>query len=179
MAFFFFFLLTLFIPSSSEWVAFPSSSEIWAEWSKVGVGQEKPGGSAHILAVNFAVLPSLCDTTSLSSFQFVPSQASIHCLSHQLYAVCQHPWKVYILCFRKLIFLWLAIIFSPIWMTKQRSRKWVLSLHRKEVNFGTSFSLAVFSKTTKVAFTEWGPRSVGGMNITARNEGHVQRYGMC
>ena len=42
-----------------------------------------------------------------------------------------------------------------------------------EVHFETGFSLAVFSKTTKVKFAERGPCSVGGASTTARNEGLV------
>ena len=48
-----------------------------------------------------------------------------------------------------------------------------------EVRFETGFSLAVFSKTITVEFTEQGPRSAGAMSSTARNEGLVLRYGMC
>ena len=51
----------------------------------------------------------------------------------------------------------------------------VLSLHRKEVCFETSFSLAVFSKTTNAEFAEQGPRSAGGVSTTARNESLVLR----
>ena len=39
-------------------------------------------------------------------------------------------------CFKKLIFLWLAIIFLPIWMSKQHNRKWWNSLPSSE---GSSF----------------------------------------
>ena len=60
-------ILTLFVPSDSEWVASTSPSNIGAERSKVGVGQEKPDQNAHISTVNTAVLPSLSDTVSLSS----------------------------------------------------------------------------------------------------------------
>ena len=46
----------------------------------------------------------------------------------------------------------------------------VLSLHGKEVHFETSFSLALFSKTTEVEFMEKEPRSTGSVSITMRNE---------
>ena len=54
-----------------------------------------------------------------------------------------------------------------------------LSLNWKNVCFETGFSLAVFSKTTKAEFTEWGPRLAGGSSTKARNEGLVPRYRMC
>ena len=47
---------------------FPSPSNIEAKRSEVGVGQEKPNKYAHISTVNSAVLPSLSDAMSLSSF---------------------------------------------------------------------------------------------------------------
>ena len=59
--------LTLFVPSNSQCVACPGPSDIGAKRSKVGVGQEKPDKNAHILTVNNAVLPSLSNTSSLSS----------------------------------------------------------------------------------------------------------------
>ena len=92
-------VLALFVPSNSEWVASSSPSNIGAKRSKVGVGQEKPDESAHILTVNIAVLPSLSDTISFF-FSGIYSGSSTHTSpSHQLYARCHHPWKVYILCF--------------------------------------------------------------------------------
>ena len=59
--------LTLSILSNSEWVASRSPSNIRAERSKVGVGQEKPNKNARISTVNIAVLSSLSDTISLFS----------------------------------------------------------------------------------------------------------------
>ena len=104
-------LLTLFVPSNSEWVTSPSPSNTGAKRSKIEVGQEKTNKDAYILMVNIAVLPSLSDTLLLSSSQFVQNEAPIYHLSHQLRVCCHHQWKVSIQCFRKLIFLWLAIIF--------------------------------------------------------------------
>ena len=49
----------------------------------------------------------------------------------------------------------------------------------REFVFETSFSLAVFSKTTKAEFAEQGSHSTGGVNTTVRNEGLVPLYGMC
>ena len=69
--------LTLFIPSNSERVASPSPSNIGAERSKAGVGQEKPDKNAHISTVNITVLPSLSDTVSLSSSP-IYSESSTH-----------------------------------------------------------------------------------------------------
>ena len=69
-----------FVPSNSEWVTSPSPSNIGAKRSKVGVGQEKPDESAHILTVNIAVLPSLSDTISLF-FSPIYSESSTHLLS--------------------------------------------------------------------------------------------------
>ena len=122
------FILTLYVPSNSEWVASHSPSNFWAKRSKVRVGQEKPNKNAHLSTINIAVLPSLSDTVSLSPPQFIQNQAPIPRLSHQLYARCHHPWKASIYCFRKLIFLRLAIIFSLIWMSRQCNRKWWSSL---------------------------------------------------
>ena len=45
----------------------------------------------------------------------------------------------------------------------------VLSLHQKEVCFETNFSFGCFPR--QLEFTEQGPRSVGGVNTTTRNEG--------
>ena len=110
--------------------------------------------------------------------QFIQNQAPIDRPSHQLYARYHHQWKVYIQCFRKLIFLWTAIVFPPIWTSKQRSDR-VLFLYRKEVRFETGFSLAVFSKTMTVEFVEWGTFSMGSVSTTTRNEALAQRNGMC
>ena len=55
----------------------------------------------------------------------------------------------------------------------------VLSLHLKKVHFETSFSLAVFSKTTKVEeCAELGPCSMDGVSTTTRNKGLISRYRM-
>ena len=91
------------------------------------MGQENPDKNAHISTVNIAVLPSLCDTMSLSSFP-IYLESSTHPLSEltTLRTLSSSMKSIY--CFRKLIFLWLAIIFSPIWMSKQCSSKWYSSL---------------------------------------------------
>ena len=117
--------LTLFIPSSSESVAFPGPSNIGATRSKVGLGQDKPDRNAHISTVNIAVLPSLADTVSLPSLP-VYSELNTHLsLESTTLSLQSSAMKsIYIQCFRKLIFLWLAIIFSQIWMSKQCHRKW-------------------------------------------------------
>ena len=78
--------LTLFIPSSSEWVASPSPSNIGAKRSKVGVGQEKPDKNAHISIANIAASPSVSDTTSLFSSP-IYSGSSIH-LSSESSTLC-------------------------------------------------------------------------------------------
>ena len=57
--------LFLSVPSNSKWVTSPRSSNIGAKGSKAGEGQEKADKNAHVLTVNIAVLPSLCDTMSL------------------------------------------------------------------------------------------------------------------
>ena len=90
-------LLTLFIPSNTEWVTSPSPSNVVAKMSRVGVGQEKPDKKT------FQKLTLQCchhsDTISLSS-SLIYSESSTHPLSHHLYACC-HPWKEYIQCFRE------------------------------------------------------------------------------
>ena len=113
--------LTLFVPSNSERVASPSSSNIGAKRSKAGVGQEKPDKNAHISTINIAVLPLLWHSFTL----LLPNLFTMKHLSivHQLYARHHHLWKIYILCFRKLIFLWLSVVFFSIWTSKRRSRK--------------------------------------------------------
>ena len=73
-------VLTLCVPSTFEWVASPCPSNIGAKRSKVQVGQEKPNKNAQILTVNFAVLPSLSDTISLSSSPLY-SESGSHPLS--------------------------------------------------------------------------------------------------
>ena len=152
--------LTLSVPSNSEWVVSSGPSNIGAKRNKVGVAQEKPDKNAHISTVNIAVLPLLSDTIIHSSSRFIQNQAAIHCSSHQLYARCRHPCKVSIQCFRKLIFLWLATVFSLIRrQCNAIGSDRLLSLHRKEVRFETGFILAVFSETTKVEFAERGSRS--------------------
>ena len=116
--------LTLFIPSTSEWVATPSESNTGAKRSKVWKGRKTP-----IKMLTFRQLTLQCCHHSLTQYhspppQFIQNQAPIHHRSHQLYACCHHPWKVSTHFFRKLIFLWLHIIFLPIWMSKQHNRKW-------------------------------------------------------
>ena len=70
-------VLTFFIPSNSEWVTSPGPSNIGAKRSEVGKGHENPDKNAHISTVNTAVMPSLYDTMSLSSFP-VDSDSSTH-----------------------------------------------------------------------------------------------------
>ena len=70
-------ILTLFVPSNSEWIASPGPSNIGAKRSKIWVGHEKPNKNGHISTVNTAVLPSLSDTTSLSRTPVYP-QSSTH-----------------------------------------------------------------------------------------------------
>ena len=48
-----------------------------------------------------------------------------------------------------------------------------------EVHFETGFSLAVFSKTTKVKFAEQRPHSVSGVHTTVRSKGLIPQYRMC
>ena len=132
-------LLTLSIPSNYQWVVSFSPSNIGPKRSKIWVWQEKPNKSAHILTVDIAVLPSLSDTVHSPPRQFIQNQALIHRLSHQLYAHCHHPWKVYIQCFRKLIFLWLAIVLSLIWTSTEHNRKWQSSSFWNWFQFGCVF----------------------------------------
>ena len=142
--------------------------------AKFGYSKKNP-----IKALTFWQLTLQCCHHSLTQFhspprQFIQNQALIHRLSHQLYAHCHHPWKVYIQCFRKLIFLWLAIIFSPIWKSKWCNRKWSGSLPSSEgSSFWNRFHLAVFQdnksrvRGMNASFWEWcqhnheeqGPRS--------------------
>ena len=69
--------LTLFLPSNFEWATSPSPSNIGAKTSTVGMWQEKRYKNAHILTAGISVLPSLSDTTSLSSSP-VYSESSTH-----------------------------------------------------------------------------------------------------
>ena len=54
----------------------------------------------------------------------------------------------------------------------------VVSLNRKEVPFKTSFSLAVFTKTSTADFAEQGAHSADEASISARKEGLDQLYRM-
>ena len=51
-------------------------------------------------------------------------------------------------------------IFTNVNVKTMQPDERVISLRRKEVRFETGFSLAVFSKTTKVEFAELGPYSM-------------------
>ena len=120
--------LTLFVPSNSEWVASPSPSNIWAKRRKVGTGQEKHDKDAHISTVNIAVLPSLSDTTSLSSFP-VYSESSTHPSSKSsslcsLSSFMKSPYPR----LQKTNIFFNSHRVPPIWTSKQRSRKWQSSL---------------------------------------------------
>ena len=107
-----------------------------AQVTKVWVGQEKTHKNALISTVSIAVLPSLSDTISLSSSP-VYSESSIH-PSSELSSLCSlsKSMKTIYPMLQKLIFLWLAIIFLPIWPSKQHNRKWQSSLPSSE---GSSF----------------------------------------
>ena len=71
-------------------------------------------------------------------------------LKHQLYAHCHRPLKVYIKCFRKLIYLLLTIVFCLTETSAQRigNDEFSLFIQRKFVLKPVSGWL--FSKTTKV-----------------------------
>ena len=68
------------------------------------------------------MLQSLSDTISLSSPVY--SESSTHPLSEpSSWSSLSKSMKSIYPMFQKLIFLWLAIIFLPIWMSRQRNRK--------------------------------------------------------
>ena len=165
--------LTLSVPSNSVRVASPRPSNIWVKRS-FWVEQERRGKNAHIWQLTLQ-----CCHHSLTQFyspppQFIQNQVPIHHPIHHLYACFHHPWKVYIQCFRKRIF---SLTSHRIYSAVGSDR--VLSLHWKEIRFETSFSLAVFSETTKIEFLEQGPHSAGSMSTTMRNESLVLQYGIC
>ena len=81
---------------------------------------------------------------------------------------------------QKLIFLWLAIIFLPIWTSKQCSRKWWSSPPTWEGNsFWNRFQFGCVFLRTKVELTKQGPCSASGVSTAARSESLVLCYGMC
>ena len=101
---------TLFVPRNSERVASPRPLNIGAKKGKVGVG----GRKHPIQKLTFQQSTLQCCHHPMTQchsnpLQFILDEAPNHHPSHQLYARCHHPWKAYIQCFKKLIFVWLAI----------------------------------------------------------------------
>ena len=135
--------------------------------------------------LTFRQLTLQCCHHSLTQFQspatqFIQNQAPIHHLNHHLYAHYQNPQKVRTQCFRNYYFFDQPSYFCRSErQNKATGRDRILSLHWKEVRSETSFSLAVFSKTTTLKFAERGPRFAGGGSTTARNKGLIPWYEMC
>ena len=109
--------LILFVLSISGWVeSLPLADVILGQRrAKSGLGREKrkkeSDKNAHILTVDTAALPSFSDTISLSSSP-VYSESSSHSSSiNFMLSFIIHEKFIYIQCFRKLIFLWLTLIF--------------------------------------------------------------------
>ena len=109
--------LTLFVPSNSEWVASPGTSNTGAKRSKVWEGQEKNDQNAHRSTVNIAVLPSLTDIVSLSSSPVYSASTRPSSESSSLCSLSKSIESVYPVL-KKLTFLWLAIVFLQIWASK-------------------------------------------------------------
>ena len=125
--------LTHFVPSNSEWVAFPSPSNIGAKMHRWD-GAGKTYKNVHISTVNTAVLPSLSDTISLSSSP-IYSESSAH-PSSQSSTLCllSSSMKSLYPMLQKTNFLWIAIVFPLIWVSKQRNRESQSSLPSTEGN---------------------------------------------
>ena len=113
------------------------------------MGQEKPYKNAHILTVSLQCCHHCLVQLHSPPPQFILNQAPSLRPSRQNYACCHHPWKVFIQCFRKLIFLLLAIVFSPIWMSKQWNRKWELSPFIKRSSFWNQFQFGCVFRDNK------------------------------
>ena len=120
-----------------------------------------------------------------SPAQFIQNQAPIHRPNHKLkLAVIVHEYILYPLLQKTNISLTIHGIFSNLNIkTTQLDVIRVLSIHRKEVHFETSFSLAVslagfFPRQQKKSLRNEG--LVARMASTAvGNEGLVLQYGMC
>ena len=127
------------------------------------------------MTVNIAVLPSLPDTTSLCTSP-IYSESSTHPSSESspICSLSKSIESTYPMLY-KLIFLWQAIVFLPIWTSKQSNRKWQSSLPSSEgSSFRTQFQFGcVFQdnnsrvRRTRPLFhgqwehnrKEWGPCS--------------------
>ena len=106
---------------------------------------------------------------------FIQNQAPIHRLSHQLYAHWPHSLQAYIKCFKKLLLLWLTIVFwlistSPPQCTESER---VLSLHPAAIQF----SLKLFSSFPRQQ--KEGLLNEGGVSETIRDKGLVLGYRLC
>ena len=174
-------LTPLTLASNSEWVASLGPSNAVAKRNKDGVGQEKQDKNAHISTVNTAVLPSLSDTLSLSPSP-IYSESSTHLSSESStsYLLSSSIKSIFPMLQKINISLTSHHIFTDlnIKAMQQEVIEFFPFVGRK-FGFKSSFSLAAFSKTTKVEFEEQGPHSMGGVNTTLRKEGLLPQYKVC
>ena len=139
------------------------------------MGQEKNDKNAHISTVNFAVLPSLSDTASLSSSP-IYSGSSTHPSSESstLCSLSSSMKSMYLMLQKTNTALTGHHIFADLMpkQTQQELTEFSPFIRRKFVLKPVSVWLW-FSKTTKVEFVDRGPRSPGGVSKNTSNECHV------
>ena len=140
-----------FVLSNSEWVASPSLSNIGAKRRKAGVGQEKPDKNADVSTVNAAMLPSLSDTISLHSFP-IYSKWSIHpsSKSSTLCSLLSSMKSMYPMLQKNKYFFDEPSYFRRFeHQNNAIGNNRVLSLHRMEVCFETSFQFGYVFQDNK------------------------------